>query len=62
MVKNIDLHHRCSIVGDGLSAIGVHQQQISSVRSQRAFDRCLYRQTRVDVGDDLPFALRLIRP
>ena len=55
------LHYRGAIVGDGLSALIIDQQQVPTIGAQRALDRRLHRQTGIDVGDDLTLSLRSIR-
>lgn len=54
------LHHRRSIVGDGLSAIVIHKQQVTTVRTERALNCGLHSNTGVNVGDDLTLALRSV--
>lgn len=54
------LHHRRAVVGDGLLAILVHQQQVPAVGPECALDGRLHGDACVDVRCDLPFALRLV--
>lgn len=51
------LHDRRAIIGNRLLAVLVHHQQVSTVGAQRRLDGGLDRQTGIDVGDDLAFAL-----
>lgn len=51
------LHHSSSIVGDGLSTVAVHHQQVPSIRTESALDRGLHGNTGIDVGDDLTLSL-----
>jgi hypothetical protein len=54
------LHDSGAVVGDGLFAILVDEQEITSVRAKGRLDGVLYGETGVDVGDDLATALRLV--
>lgn len=54
------LHDGSAVVGDGLLAILVNEQEITSVRAEGRLDGCLDGETCVDVGDDLAAALRLV--
>lgn len=54
-------HRRCPIIRNGLLAIAVNKQEISSIWTQRALNRRLNRNTGVDVGNDLALSLRRIR-
>ena len=51
------LHHSCAIIGDGLLAIAVNKQEITTVGTQGALDCGLHSNAGVDVGDDLAFTL-----
>lgn len=51
------LHDSRAIIGNRLLAILVHHQQVTAVGAQRRLDGGLDRQTGIDVGDDLAFAL-----
>ena len=51
------LHDSRAVVCDCLSAILVDNEQVTAVRAECALDRRLDCGTRVDVGDDLVFAL-----
>lgn len=50
-------HNRGAIVGNSLPAIGVHEQQVTTVGSQSRLYRGLDCQARIDVREDLTFAL-----
>jgi hypothetical protein len=52
------LHDSRAIIGNRLLAILVHHQQVTTIGAQRRLDGGLDRQTGVDVGDNLAFALR----
>jgi hypothetical protein len=52
------LHDCSSIVRNGLSAIGIDKQEITTVRTESALDCCLHGDTSIDVGDDLALSLR----
>ena len=54
------LHHSSSIVRNGLSAVAVNKQEVTTVRAQGALDGRLHGNTCVDVGDDLTLALRSV--
>lgn len=54
------LHDSGTIVGNGLLAILVDEQEITSVRAQGGLDSRLHGETSVDVGNDLATALRLV--
>lgn len=56
------LHDRRAVICNRLLAILVHHQQITTVGTQSRLDGGLDRQTRIDVGDDLAFALRGVGP
>jgi hypothetical protein len=43
-----------------LSAVGIHEQQITTVGTESALDCRLHGDTGVDVGDDLTLSLRSI--
>jgi hypothetical protein len=51
------LHHSSTIVGDGLLAIAVNKQEVTTVWAQSALDCRLHGNTCVDVGDNLTLAL-----
>jgi hypothetical protein len=53
-----NLHDGGTIVGDGLSAILVHHQKVTAVRTKSGFDSGLDGETGIDVGDNLSLALR----
>jgi hypothetical protein len=60
-VDNVEqLHDSGTVVGDGLLAILIDEQEVTSVRAKSGFDGVLYGETGVDVGDDLATALRLV--
>jgi hypothetical protein len=60
-VDNVEqLHDSSTVVGDGLLAILVDEQEITSVGAKSRLDGVLYGETSVDVGDDLATALRLV--
>ena len=52
-----ELHDGRAVVCDCLSAILVDNEQVTAVRTECALDGRLDCGTRVDVGDDLVFAL-----
>ena len=52
------LHDGGAIVGDGLLAVRIYHQQVAAIGSQSRLYGRLDCKTRVDVGDDLGFALR----
>lgn len=56
-LKRSYLHDGSAIVSNGLLAVLVHHQQVATVRTQGRLDGRLNRQTSIDVGDDLSFAL-----
>lgn len=60
IVKISHLHHCRSVVCDGLAAIAVHKQKITTVRTEGALHCGLHSNTGVDVGDDLTLSLRSI--
>lgn len=55
------LHDCGTIVRNGLLAVGIHEEQITPVRTESALDCGLHRDARIDVGDNLTFPLRRIR-
>lgn len=54
------LHHSSTIVGDGLLAVAVNKQEVTTVWAQGALDCGLHGNTCVDVGDNLTLALRSV--
>lgn len=60
-VDNVEqFHDSGTVVGNGLLAILVDEQEITSVGAKGGLDGGLYGKTGVDVGDDLAAALRLV--
>jgi hypothetical protein len=60
-VDNVEqLHDSSAVVGDGLLAILVDEQKVTSVGAKRGLDGVLYGEAGVDIGDDLAAALRLV--
>lgn len=55
------LHDGSAVIGNGLSAIGINEQEITTIRAECAFDSSLNCQAGVDVRDDLTFTLRGVR-
>lgn len=55
------LHYCGAVVCDCLLPIFVYHEKIAAIRSKCAFDCRLYGETGVDIGQDLPSALRLVR-
>jgi hypothetical protein len=56
------LHDGRAVVGNGLLAILVHHQQVSTVGTECRFDGRLNRQTHINIRDDLTLSLRGIGP
>lgn len=44
-----EFHDRRAVVGDGLSAIAVDEEEIAAIRAQRRFHCALYRETGIDI-------------
>lgn len=60
-VNNVkQLHDSGTVVGNGLLAILVDEQEITSVGAQGGLDGRLHGETSVNVGNDLATALRLV--
>lgn len=62
ITNSTHLHHRSSIVGDGLPAVIVDKQQIPSIWTESALNRRLHRNAGINVRDDLTLSLRGIGP
>lgn len=58
--KVTHLHDSSAVVGNGLLAILVNHQEVTSVGAQRGLYRGLHSETGIDVGDNLTLALRSI--
>lgn len=52
-----NLHNGCAVVGNGLSSILIHHQQITSIGAESRLDGGLDSQAHVDIGDNLSLAL-----
>ena len=55
-----DLHDRRTVIGDGLSAVGIDHQQVAAIGTEGRLDGGLDSQAGVDVGDNLALALRRV--
>lgn len=53
-------HNRCAIVGDGLLAVCINEQQVPAIWAECASNSILYRKTCVDVGYYLSLTLRRV--
>jgi hypothetical protein len=45
-----ELHDGCAIVGDGLSAVLIHHEQVAAIRPQRPSYCMLHSEAGVDIG------------